>query len=162
MEVEDQKFMRSARLLRSFWSVQKNAMQFIQKKAAENGITVPQYTILMIIVPHKEMTQKTLGEVTSMPKSTLSQSIDGLVQAGYLMRQQVEGNRREIQLILTDRGESFFKKIHLHEGGIHQVFQEAIESLTEEQYQNVLDAHHKISSHLETQLLEQERETKDD
>ncbi|MBA9027106.1 MULTISPECIES: MarR family winged helix-turn-helix transcriptional regulator [Bacillaceae] len=151
MENENQQFMRSVQVMRSFWNVQKNIMRFVQKTAVENGLSVPQYSILISIAPLKEMTQKTLGELTFLPKSTLSQAVDGLVQAGWLYRKQVEGNRREIQLTLSDKGETFLKTIHRKEGGIHQVFQAAIEILTEKQVEELLKSHLQITNYLEEQ-----------
>jgi DNA-binding MarR family transcriptional regulator len=155
MDSENQKFMRSVELLRSFASVQKSMMQFVQKTAAEHGISVPQYTILITMAPHKEMTQKNLGEKTFLPKSTLSQAVDGLVQAGWINRQPVEGNRREMQLSLSESGGTLLKAIHLQEGGVHQIVLEAIESLSEEQYNELLKAHLQIATHLETRAKEQ-------
>jgi DNA-binding MarR family transcriptional regulator len=160
MENEDQKLMRAIQLLRSFWNVQKNLVRFIQKTAVENGLSVPQYTILMMIAPNKEMTQKKLGEKTFLPKSTLSQAVDGLVQTGLLSRQQVKGNRREIQLSLSEQGETLLKAIHLQEGGIYQIFQSAVESLADQQYKDLLGAHLQISTYLEAQAVEQGEDTK--
>lgn len=154
MEHENQKLQRSAQLLRSFWVVQKNLMRFTHKSAVDNGLSIPQYAILMTMASHKEMTQKYLGEKTLLPKSTLSQAVDGLVQAGLLNRQQVEGNRREMQLTLSDKGEILTKKIYLHEGGIHQVFQSAVDTLTEKQYEETLEVHLQLSNYLEAQATE--------
>ncbi|MFK2826191.1 MarR family transcriptional regulator [Bacillus sp. B190/17] len=156
MDYYSQKFMRSIQLLRSFSNVQKNMMRFIQKTAADNDLSVPQYTILMAIASHKKMTQKSVGEKTLLPKSTLSQAVDGLVQAGWLNRQQVEGNRREIELTISEQGEAFVKMMHAQEGGIHQVFQSAVELLTDKQYEELLDVHEKISNCLEKQALNKE------
>ncbi|MGG3451097.1 MarR family winged helix-turn-helix transcriptional regulator [Domibacillus aminovorans] len=160
MESENQRFMRSTQLLRSFWNVQKNLMRFVQKTAVENGLSVPQYSILMTIAPHKEMIQKSLGEKTFLPKSTLSQAVDGLVQAGWLNRQQVEGNRREMQLSLSEKGEIFIKTIQLQEDGVHQTFQSAVESLTERQCEELLKANLQIATYLEARATEQGEDTK--
>lgn len=141
--------MRSTQLLRSFWNVQKNIMRFVQKSAVENGLSIPQYSILMAIILHSEMTQKSVGEKTFLPKSTLSQAVDGLVREGLLNRQQVEGNRREVLLSLSEKGVATIKAIHLHEGGIHQKFQLVIESLNEKQYEDLLETHHQITNLLE-------------
>lgn len=104
--------MRSAQLLRSFWNVNKDMMRLIQKTAVENGLTVPQYTILVIIAQHKDIVQKKVGELTFFSKSTVSQAVDGLVQLGFISRQQVEGNRRETLLSITEKGLAFLKTVH--------------------------------------------------
>ncbi|PJN88887.1 MarR family winged helix-turn-helix transcriptional regulator [Bacillus sp. mrc49] len=155
METENQKLMRSAQLLRSFWNVQKNIMRIVQKTAVEYGLSVPQYSILMTIILYKEMTQKNVGEKTFLPKSTLSQSVDGLVRAGLLHREPVEGNRREIQLTITEKGKNLLKTIHLHEGSIHQSFQAVVERLTEEQFEGLIGTHLQITNYLDAQAIEQ-------
>lgn len=103
---------------------------------------------------------KNVGEKTFLPKSTLSQAVDGLVRGGLLHREPVEGNRREIQLSITEKGENLLKTIHFHEGSIHQVFQTAIEMLTEEQFEELLKTHLQITNFLEAQATEQGECTK--
>lgn len=146
--------MKSRQLLHSFWNVQKNLIRLAQKSAAENGLSVPQYSIMMAMKLNKEMTQKTVGEVTFLPKSTLSQAVDGLVREGIINRQQVEGNRREIMLSVTEKGEALIKDIYLQEGGIHQVFQSIVEVMSESQYEELLRAHLQITTYLETESQE--------
>lgn len=149
MNNENQNLTRSIQLLRSFSNVQKNMMRFVQKSAVENGLSIPQYTILMTIIIHKEMTQKNVGEKTFLPKSTLSQAVDGLVREGLLDRQQVEGNRREILLSLSEKGFARIKEIHMQENGIHQIFQSVADSLSDSQFENLIGTHEHITAQLE-------------
>ncbi|MDQ7862397.1 winged helix DNA-binding protein [Peribacillus frigoritolerans] len=58
----------------------------------------------MTITLYKETSQKNVGRKHFFQKSTLSQAVDGLVRGGMLHREHVEGNRREIQLSITDKG----------------------------------------------------------
>jgi DNA-binding MarR family transcriptional regulator len=149
IQLEIEKLKKSTQLLHSFWNVQKNLIRLAQKSAVENGLSVPQYSILMAMKLNKEMVQKNVGEVTFIPKSTLSQAVDGLVREGMINRQQVEGNRREMMLSLTEKGEALIKMIHIQDGGIHQVFQSAVEVLSESQYEELLGAHQQITTYLE-------------
>ncbi|MCP3764691.1 MarR family transcriptional regulator [Domibacillus sp. A3M-37] len=158
MESENQKLMRSTQVLHSFAGVQNIMMRFIQKSAVENGLSVPQYSILMTLIFCKEMTQKNVGEKTFLPKSTLSQAVDGLVREGFLKRQQVEGNRREVLLSLSEKGITRIRTLHLQEGGIHQVFQSVLESLTEQKVDDLLETHQQITASLEK--LEAEEQLK--
>ncbi len=153
IEIDEQfkEFDRSVTLMRSFYEVQKNMMHFFQKTAVENGISIPQYTILLTIYPKKEMTQKSVGEKTFLPKSTLSQGVDGLVQMGLLDREQLENNRREMLLSLNEKGESFIKKIHFQEGSVHQVLREVVDALTDKQYEDLLQTHQQIVNHIKVQ-----------
>ncbi|MDN7246214.1 MarR family transcriptional regulator [Planococcus shenhongbingii] len=157
MNQDNEKLMRSIRLMRSFRRVQKNMMCLDQQTAARNGLSMPQYAILMTLAKRQDMTQKTVGEVSFLPKSTLSQAVDGLAREGLLERQQVEDNRREMGLALTAKGEALVHAIHSQQGGSHQRFQEAVESLTDEQYEKLLELHQHISAHLEIRDLEEQR-----
>ncbi|WP_203341099.1 MarR family winged helix-turn-helix transcriptional regulator [Planococcus beijingensis] len=141
-------------LMLSFAHVQKNMVRFIQKSAVEKGLSIPQYSILMTIISCKEMTQKNIGEKTFLPKSTLSQAVDGLVKEGYLDRRQVEDNRRETLLALSPKGQALVEELHLQEDGLHQVFKAASEQFTDEQVEELLQAHRKISSYLKEVELE--------
>ncbi|WP_252189302.1 MarR family winged helix-turn-helix transcriptional regulator [Rossellomorea vietnamensis] len=141
----NQQITPALQLLRSFSRVNKTMIRFVQKTAADNGLSVPQYTILVTIAPERELTQKTIGERTFLPKSTLSQAVDGLVQAGFLHRQQVEDNRREMLLSLSHQGEKMLKGIHKQEGSIHQLTAGAVETLSEEEFAGLLQAHERIA-----------------
>lgn len=152
--MENEKKLKSIQLLHSFWNVQKNLIRLAQKSAIENDLSVPQYSILMAMKLNKEMTQKNIGEVTFLPKSTLSQAVDGLVREGIINRQQVEGNRREIMLSVTEKGEALIKDIYLQEGGIHQVFLSVVEVMSESHYEELLRAHLQITTYLETEVQE--------
>lgn len=154
MQLDNESMMKSTQLLHSFWNVQKNLMRLVQKSAVENGLSVPQYSILMTMKLTKEMTQKSVGEKTFLPKSTLSQAVDGLVREGRINRQQVEGNRRETMLSVTEKGQELIKMIHLQDGGIHQVLQSAVELLSGSQFEELLRTHHQITTYLETEVPE--------
>ncbi|MDN7227292.1 MarR family transcriptional regulator [Planococcus sp. N064] len=157
MKEENEKLTRSIQLMRSFRNVQKNLICLEQQTAARNGLSMPQYAILMTLGKCREMTQKKVGEVTFLPKSTLSQAVDGLSRDGFLDRRQVVDNRREMQLALTEKGAALVEAIHQQEGGSHQRFQEAVESLSDEQYEKLLEIHQHISAHLNVRELEEQR-----
>jgi DNA-binding MarR family transcriptional regulator len=154
VQLENEKMLKSIQLLHSFWNVQKNLIKLAQKSAIENGLSVPQYSILMAMKLNKEMIQKNVGEVTFLPKSTLSQAVDGLVREGIINRQQVEGNRREIMLSVTEKGEALIKDIYLQEDGIHQVFHSVVEDMSDSQYDELLRGHLQITTFLETEAHE--------
>lgn len=154
-QMKDQKEMEAyMQLMLSFANVQKNMVRFIQKSAAEKGLSIPQYSVLMTIISCSEMTQKIVGEKTFMPKSTLSQAVDGLVKEGYLDRRQVEDNRRETLLALSEKGKALVEELHLQEDGLHQVFKAVSEQFTPDQVEELLHAHRKISTYLKEVELE--------
>lgn len=151
MEGNDSRYDRSLQLMQSFWNMQKSIMRHVQRKASENGLSVTQYNILMMLTHHNEIPQKALQEKTYLPKSTLSQAINGLVDSGYLVRQQIEGNRREIELSICEKGKDLINKIDSEENNFHQLCEDAIESLTDEQFANIINIQQNIASNFEEQ-----------
>jgi DNA-binding MarR family transcriptional regulator len=131
-------------------------MRFVHTTALENDLSIPQYSVLMTIAPQKEMTQKQIGEVLQIPKSTLSQAVDGLVQTEWIHRKPVKDNRREMQLILSEKGVALFKKISSQKGSIHQTIDSAIGSLDEKQFEELQATLLHIADFLEKEMTTKE------
>lgn len=151
MKTKDLRNDRSLKLMQSFWSMQKNVMRYVQKTATENGLSVTQYNILMMLMHHKEIPQKSLQEKTYLPKSTLSQAINGLVDSGYLVRQQMEGNRREIELSISLKGKELIENINSQKNSVNQLCQNAVASLTDKQFNDVIDIQQQIAANFKEQ-----------
>lgn len=147
---------RSTKFLHTFWRVNRNMMRFIHKTAMENELSIPQYSVLMTIAPRKEMTQKQLGEVLQIPKSTLSTAIDGLVQTEWLHRQPVPDNRREMQLILSQKGNNLFENIRQQKGSIHRTIESVMDTLTEKQFEEFQATLLHIAEFLENETITKE------
>ncbi|MDI2586813.1 MarR family transcriptional regulator [Psychrobacillus sp. NEAU-3TGS] len=152
---------RSSQFLHTFWRVNRNMMRFIHKTALENDLSIPQYSILMTIAPRKEMTQKQLGEVLQIPKSTLSTAVDGLVQTEWLHRQPVPDNRREMQLILSEKGNSLFDKISQQKGSIHRTIESIMDTLTEQQFEEFQTTLLHIADFLDSETISKENNPDD-
>lgn len=66
-------------------------------------LTVPQYRILRMVSAGGERAAR-LAERLAVRKPTLTGVADGLVQAGYLVRETDEEDRRVVKLCLTEPG----------------------------------------------------------
>lgn len=152
---------KSSKFLHTFRRVNKNMMRFIHNTALENDLSIPQYSVLMTIAPRKEMTQKQLGEVLQIPKSTLSTAVDGLVQTEWLHRQPVPDNRREMQLILSEKGNSLFEKISQQKGSIHRTIETIMDTLTEKQFEEFQATLLHIADFLENETISKENNQND-
>lgn len=146
---------REVRLLHSFLNVNKNLAWLVSRTAVNNGLTVPQFSVLIMIAPHRKMTQKVIGEKTFMPKSTLSQAVDGLVKAELIQRRPVEGNRRELELTLSEKGEALIAELSQQDGSVAMLFKNACDTLSEKQYQDLLELHTLIVQTLQMEQGEQ-------
>lgn len=155
MSFENESFMRSGELFRTIWRVNLSMRKIVQKTAMANDLTVAQYAVLTTIAPYKEMTQKELSQVMQFPKSTLSQAVDGLVKAELMTRHPVKENRREMQLIITEKGKLLFNAMKRQEGSINHTFEAAIDTLSAKQYEELLASLDQIVSFLEEKSTEQ-------
>lgn len=141
-------------LMLSFAEVQKNMLRIIQKSAVEAGLSIPQYSIIMTLFRCSGITQKAMAEKTFLPKSTLSQAVDGLVKEGYVTRQPMICDRREMGLELSGAGGALAEKIHRQEDGLHRMFEKASWQFTEQQLEELITAHQMISSRLTATEME--------
>lgn len=149
MSLEKDASIRSEKLLHSFWHVNHCIRRIVQRTALENELTIPQYALLITLAPFEEMTQKQLGKATFFPKSTLSQAVEGLVQAELIQRNPVEDNRREMLLTLSDKGQLLYNKIQSQESSVIKAFELATDSLSEKQYDDLLTSQRQIITLLE-------------
>lgn len=135
---------RQSILMQSFWLLQKSIMGQVKQTAIDNELTIPQFSILTMMQHNKQIAQKKLQEQTHYPKSTLSYAIEGLVQAELLNRTHVEGNRREMDLSLSDQGNALLAEMKSQENAVHKRFQKAVDSFTEEQFNELILLHQHI------------------
>lgn len=66
-------------------------------------VSVPQYRILRRVEAGGDRAAR-LAESLAVRKPTLTAVVDGLVQAGFLLRETDAADRRAVHLRLTDRG----------------------------------------------------------
>ena len=137
-------------LMRSFWNLKKVIMTQVKQKASDYDLSVPQFAIMSMMQRRGSIPQKELRLSTHYPKSTLSHAIEGLVQEGLMERSHVEGNRREMSLSLSEDGKVLFEKMMKEEHAVHATFKKAVDSLTEEEFTQLIHMHHQIASYFES------------
>ena len=71
------------------------------------GITVEQWILLKIIEEHDGLTQKELADKSFRDPSSITRTLDLLNKKGLVERKSVEDNRRQYDLCLTKKGQSF-------------------------------------------------------
>jgi DNA-binding MarR family transcriptional regulator len=84
----------------------------LQLKHCCSGVTLAQCLVLLEI---EETARQTLGQLASrlrLDNSTLSRTVDGLVQKRLVERLQDDKDRRAIRLQLTSKGEAVCRSIH--------------------------------------------------
>jgi DNA-binding MarR family transcriptional regulator len=76
-----------------------------QRKHLHDGATLPQGRMLVTLLRRGSVTQAEFGRILGLEKSWVSRSVDKLVQMGLVTRSTLEGDRRSVQLQLSDAGQ---------------------------------------------------------
>jgi len=75
------------------------------------GVTLTQCHAIVEIGRSDEINLNRLAEMLNLNKSTMSRTIDNLVNQNIVLREVHTENRRYIKIKLTEKGEDMFKKI---------------------------------------------------
>ncbi|MCY1692394.1 MarR family transcriptional regulator [Exiguobacterium sp. SL14] len=132
---------RSTAMMQSFWNVQRHLVRARHQTAQENGLSLPQFHSLMTIAPRGPISQKALATHTHLPKSTLSQSIEGLVQSYWVIREMNPDNRREVVLSLSDQGRQFVTEIQEQEKGMQRQLEQVLATIDPDVFEQMLETH---------------------
>ncbi len=83
-----------------------------QQKFCCSGATLAQCHVLLEVEELGQVTTGALADSLGLDKSTLSRTIDGLVNLGFLKRLSNPQDRRTIPLLLTEQGNATCKAIN--------------------------------------------------
>ena len=109
MDYNDFKVKQAAEVVQSFMMISKTLAKYTQQNADSLGLTLQQLGVLNTIYSSPLITLKEITEKLLIPKSTASVSVEELVNLGLVERKASEEDRREINLILTDKGKEISK-----------------------------------------------------
>lgn len=147
MDYNNLKVKKSAEVVQSFISIAKTLGEFTRKNAESLGLTIQQMGVLNRIYSAKEITLKEIVEQLSIPKSTASMIVDELVNLGLVERKAYENDRRKIKLVSTQKGQELAKK-SIDNPASYIAMINALEQISEEEIEAMLDVHRKIKAEL--------------
>jgi DNA-binding MarR family transcriptional regulator len=107
------------------------------------GVTLSQCHTLMELDKEDHVSLNELSKKLFLDKSTLSRTIEGLVNLGLVNREIPKNNRRTISIRLTENGVSLCKKINSDN---NLYFQKILGLLSNEKLQAFLDSFKIIAS----------------
>lgn len=145
---------RAREMMQSFWRVQRVLIRLMHQTAQQNDLTLPQLHGLMMLNEQGAITQKELVQRTRMPKSTLSQSLDGLVEKGLIRRDINPDNRREVVLTIDQSGKRLIEEIERQEEGTEYQLNQILSRLDQDTYDHMLTAHQHIAGGLNEGLTD--------
>ena len=106
-------------------------------------VTLPQFRVLVLLSSLGPQRTGALAERLGANLSTFSRSLDRMVIAGWVRREQNPGSRREVIIALTTAGERIVTDVTERR---RQDFRDIIARLTPEQREQVLAAFHVFNS----------------
>lgn len=77
---------------------------------AEGGLNITRWRTLSVIRRLHDCTMKDLAGFTAIDRTTLTRSVDQLVEQGLVNRSTPPGDRRKVVLTLTEAGDAFFSE----------------------------------------------------
>lgn len=101
------------------------------------GVTISQCHAIVEIGRAKEISLNELAELLTLDKSTMSRTINKLVDNNLVIRELHSKDRRYVSIKLTDKGINVFKTI---EGSMHKYYENIFMSISEDKREQILDS----------------------
>ncbi len=101
------------------------------------GTTVSQCHAIVEIGRTNEITLNELAVLLGLDKSTMSRTINNLVDSGIVIRELHAEDRRYVTIKLTNEGTAVFKSI---EGSMEQYYKSIFSSIPEEKREQVFES----------------------
>ena len=147
MDYNDFKVKQAVEVVQSFMMISKTLAKYTQQNADSLGLTLQQLAILNTIYSSPLITLKQITEKLLIPKSTTSVSVEELVNLGLVERKSSEEDRREINLILTDKGKEISKK-SIQTPVSYMAMVSALEKISTNDIDTLLRIHKELSKFL--------------
>ena len=143
MNYSDPQVKQAIEVLQSFMAVTRTTSDFTRRNAESLGLTLLGMSIVNTLYRTPGLTLKKLAEKLQASKSTISVSVEGLVQSDIVERAQVEGNRREVNVTLTPKGGELAQR-SIRQAYSYRAMTSALQSVDKEHIQQMLDTHAQI------------------
>lgn len=118
---------------------------FVQSSDCCSGVTLAQCHTLMEIESKNKESVTELSKTLGLDKSTISRTIDGLVNIGFVDRSIPSENRRMSTLSLTEAGKNICSSINFNND---KYYNEVLAVLTKSEQEEILRLFEKITNEM--------------
>ncbi|MGE5628111.1 MAG: MarR family winged helix-turn-helix transcriptional regulator [Solirubrobacterales bacterium] len=101
------------------------------------GVSIAQCHAIVEIGRNNEISLNELAELLTLDKSTMSRTINNLVESGLVIRELHPEDRRYITIKLTEQGNKVYKNI---EGSMTDYYGKIFSSIPEDRREQVLES----------------------
>lgn len=134
----------------AFCSAWQSLSTIYEDYARKCGISYNSLYILNAVHETENCTQKQICERTLLPKQTVNNVITSFLKSGYIELRELPENRRIKTIHLTEKGNEYADSLMPH---ISEANETAMESLTEEQQDTLLDLINRYVSAFRKEML---------
>jgi len=97
---------------KSLRKLERITISQVKENICCQGVTMAQCHVLMEVGEYGQITTNQIAKNFSLNKSTISRTIDGLVNLGYVERKPHPTDRRHTLLLLSKRGEKIYQEFN--------------------------------------------------
>lgn len=88
----------------SLYATSRAIQKLYHEGLSKEGLTYPQYLVLVSLYQYKELTVKRLGELLSLDSGTLTPLLKRLENEGLVLRKRSKTDERVVNVQLTEKG----------------------------------------------------------
>lgn len=88
----------------SLYATSRAIQKLYHDGLSKEGLTYPQYLVLVSLYQYKELTVKRLGELLSLDSGTLTPLLKRLENEGLVLRKRSKTDERVVNVQLTEKG----------------------------------------------------------
>lgn len=96
----------------SLYATSRAIQKLYHDGLSKEGLTYPQYLVLVSLYQYKELTVKRLGELLSLDSGTLTPLLKRLENEGLVLRKRSKTDERVVNVQLTEKGSDKRKSIN--------------------------------------------------
>jgi len=89
----------------------RSFLRSLQARLATHGVSLGHWTFLRILWEHDGLTQRELSQEAGVMEPTTLIALRAMESQGYITRERMEGNRKNLYVFLTPAGKALKKKL---------------------------------------------------
>ncbi len=98
-------------IFRNIARLNKQGKAYLDIKLKEYGINSGQYYYILHICANEGITQEKISTIVSVHPSNITRALDILCKKGYIIKEDLESDRRTCKLYPTEKARSIFNRL---------------------------------------------------
>lgn len=127
----------------SLYATSRAIQKLYHNGLSKNGLTYPQYLVLVSLYQYKELTVKRLGELLSLDSGTLTPMLKRMENEKLVSRQRSKDDERVVNVCLTAEGDQKRQDVNdlpevlIEKSGFTKEEWDTLESLSKKLFNNI-------------------------